>query len=73
MVVSNQNKESWVHRVADEQADLAKKIEALRLFLGSAMVKTLPARSQADLKEQLSHMEGYDWVLQRRLRTANAN
>lgn len=33
MTVSNQNNESWVHRVIDERAELEKKVDALRLFL----------------------------------------
>ena len=69
---ANQNNESWVHRVLDERAELEKKVDALRLFLGSCKASALPNRAQADLREQLYHMEGYAWVLQRRLRTASA-
>lgn len=72
MTSSNQNNESWVHRVLDERTKLDKKVDALRLFLGSSKADALPAKSQADLREQLYHMEGYAWVLQRRLRTATA-
>lgn len=72
MTSSNQNNESWVHRVFDEWVELEKKVDALRLFLGSSKASALPAKSQADLREQLYHMEGYSWVLQRRLRTAAA-
>lgn len=72
MPSSNQNNESWLHRVLDERVELEKKVNALRLFLGSSKALALPERSQADLREQLYHMEGYAWVLQRRLRTASA-
>jgi hypothetical protein len=70
MTGTNQNKESWVHKVLDEKTELDKKVEKLRLFLGSSAAIELPGRTQADLKEQLYHMEGYAWVLQRRLRNA---
>ena len=72
MPSSNQNNESWVHRVLDERAELEKKVDALRLFLGSSKASALPDRAQADLREQLYHMEGYAWILQHRLRTATA-
>ena len=72
MTGTNQNNESWAHRVLDERVELDKKVEALRLFLGSSNASALPDRAQADLREQLYHMEGYLWVLQRRLRTASA-
>ena len=70
MPSSNQNNESWLHRVLDERAELEKKVDALRLFLGSSKASALPDMAQADLREQLYHMEGYLWVLQHRLRTA---
>lgn len=70
MTDQNQNNESWVHRVLDESSELEKKIDALRLFLGSSKASALPERTQADLREQLYHMEGYLWVLLRRIRTA---
>ena len=70
--VQNQNIESWVHRVLDERVDLEKKVDALRLFLGSSVAEGLPPKNQADLREQLYYMEGYSWVLQRRLRSAGA-
>lgn len=70
MTSPNQNNESWLHRVLDERTELEKKIEALRLFLGSSAAEKIGERSQADLREQLYHMEGYAWVLQRRVRTA---
>ena len=72
MTGTNQNNESWLHSVLDERAELEKKLDALRLFLGSSKASALPDRSQADLREQLYHMEGYAWVLQRRFRTATA-
>ena len=72
MTGTNQNNESWVHRVLVERVELDKKVEALRLFLGSSNASALPDRAQADLREQLYHMEGYLWVLQHRLRTATA-
>lgn len=68
--VQNQNNESWVHRVLDERQELEKKVDALRLFLGSSAATKLVPKSQADLREQLYHMESYSWVLQRRLRSA---
>jgi hypothetical protein len=70
MTVTNQNNESWLHRVLDERTQLEGKVDALRLFLGSSVAEGLAAREQADLREQLYHMESYAWVLQRRLRTA---
>ena len=72
MTSPNQNNESWLHRVLDEMVELEKKVDALRLFLGSSKASALPDRSQSALREQLYHMEGYAWVLQRRLRTATA-
>ena len=72
MEAPNQNNESWVHHVLAERVELEKKVEALRLFLGSNEVAALPDRTQADLREQLYHMEGYAWVLQRRVRNATA-
>ena len=50
MPAANQNNESWVHRVIDELSELEKKIDALRLFLGSSKALALPDRSQADLR-----------------------
>lgn len=70
MTVANQNNESCVHQTLDERVELGKKVDALRLFLGSSVAEELKAREQADLREQLYHMESYLWVLQRRLRTA---
>ena len=70
MTGTNQNNESWLHRVLDEREKKKKKVDALRLFLGSSKASALPDRSQADLKEQLYFMEGYAWVLQRRIRGA---
>lgn len=66
---TNQNNESWVNRVLEERIELEKKVDALRLFLGSSAATALVPKSQADLREQLYHMESYSWVLQRRLRT----
>lgn len=72
MPSSNQNNDSWVHRVLDERAELEKKVDALRLFLGSGAAEKIGERAQADLREQLYHMESYAWVLQRRIRSAAA-
>ena len=73
MPSSNQNNESWVHRVLDERAELEKKIDALRLFLGSGAAEKLSSVAQADLREQLYHMDSYLSVLQRRIRGASTN
>jgi len=70
MTSPNQNNESWLHRVLDERIELEKKVDALRLFLGSSEAEKLTDRSHADLREQLYHMESYLWVLQRRIRAA---
>lgn len=70
MPSSNQNNESWLHRVLDERIELEKKVSALRLFLGSGAAEKLSARAHADLREQLYHMDSYLWVLQRRIRSA---
>lgn len=70
MPSSNQNNESWLHRVLDERVELEKKVNALRLFLGSGAAEKLSSVAQADLREQLYHMESYLWVLQRRIRSA---
>ena len=70
MTGTNQNNESWLHRVLDERAELEKKVDAIRLLLGYSKASALPDRSQTELREQLYHMEGYLWVLQHRLRTA---
>lgn len=69
----NQNNESWLHRVLDERVELEKKIDALRLFLGSGAAEKLSSVAQADLREQLYHMDSYLWVLQRRIRGASTN
>ena len=70
--VQNQNNESWVHKSLEERIELEKKVDALRLFLGSGKADALKVRAQADLREQLYHMESYAWILQRRVRTADA-
>lgn len=68
MTSPNQNNESWIQRMVLEKSELDVKVEALRSFLGSSKADALPMRAQADLKEQLYFMEGYAWVLQRRIR-----
>jgi hypothetical protein len=70
MTSPNQNNKSWLHRVLDERIELEKKVDALRLFLGSSAVEKLGSVAQADLREQLYHMDSYLWVLQRRIRAA---
>lgn len=70
MTSPNQNNESWLHRVLDERVELEKKVDALRLFLGSGAAEKLSDRAHADLREQLYHMESYLWVLQRRICSA---
>lgn len=70
MTSPNQNNESWLHRVLDERVELEKKVDALRLFLGSGAAEKLNDRAHSDLREQLYHMESYLWVLQRRIRSA---
>lgn len=73
MPSSNQNNESWLHRVLDERVELEKKVNALRLFLGSGAAEKLSSVAQADLREQLYHMDSYLSVLQRRIRGASTN
>ncbi len=73
MTSPNQNNESWLHRVLDERVELEKKIDALRLFLGSGAAEKLSSVAQADLREQLYHMDSYLWVLQRRIRGTSTN
>ena len=73
MPSSNQNNESWLHRVLDERVELGKKVSALRLFLGSGAAEKLSSIAQADLREQLYHMDSYLSVLQRRIRGASTN
>lgn len=73
MTGTNQNNESWLHRVLDERAELEKKVDALRLFLGSGAAEKLSSVAQADLRKQLYHMDSYLWVLQRRIRGASTN
>ena len=70
MTSPNQNNESWLHQVLDERVELEKKVDALRLFLGSGVAEKLSSIAQADLREQLYHMESYLSVLQRRIRSA---
>lgn len=70
MTSPNQNNESWLHRVLDERIELGKKVDALRLFLGSSAAEKLGSVAQADLREQLYHMDSYLSVLQRRIRAA---
>ena len=70
MTSPNQNNESWLHRVLDERVELEKKVDALRLFLGSGTAEKLSSIAQADLREQLYHMDSYLSVLQRRIRGA---
>ena len=64
----NQNNELEVQRMVLEKSELDVRVEAMRSFLGSSKADALPMRAQADLKEQLYFMEGYAWVLQRRIR-----
>ena len=73
MTSPNQNNESWLHRVLDEMVELEKKVDALRLFLGSSKAEKLSSVAQADLREQLYHMDSYLSVLQRRIRGASTN
>lgn len=73
MTSPNQNNESCLHCVLDERVELEKKIDALRLFLGSGAAEKLSSVAQADLREQLYHMDSYLWVLQRRIRGASTN
>lgn len=62
-----------MHRVLDERVELEKKVDALRLFLGSGAAEKLGSVAHADLREQLYHMDSYLSVLQRRIRGASAN
>lgn len=64
----NQNNELEVQRMVLEKSELDVRVESMRSFLGSSKADALPMRAQADLKEQLYFMEGYAWVLQRRIR-----
>lgn len=73
MPSSNQNNESWLHRVLDERIALGEKVDALRLFLGSSAAEKLGSVAHADLREQLYHMDSYLSVLQRRIRGASTN
>ena len=73
MTSPNQNNESWLHRVLNEMVELEKKVDALRLFLGSDATEKLSSVAQADLREQLYHMDSYLSVLQRRIRGASTN
>ena len=66
---TNQNNNSWIDRVLEERIELEKKVDALRLFLGSSAASVLVPKAAADLREQLYHMESYSWILQRRLRS----
>ena len=70
MTSPNQNNESWLHQVLDERVELEKKVDALRLFLGSGAAEKLSSIAQADLREQLYHMESYLSALQRRIHGA---
>ena len=73
MTSPNQNNESWLHRVLDEMVELEKKVDALRLFLGSGAAENIGSVAHADLREQLYHMSSYLSVLQRRIRGASTN
>lgn len=63
---------TWLTRLTDELEGVLEKTTKLRGFLLTDMFKALEFRDQADLREQLHHMEGYAWVLNRRIGRAAA-
>lgn len=68
-----QNTEStWLTRLTDEKEGVDEKVTKLKGFLLTDMFQKLEHRDQSDLREQLHHMEGYAWVLSRRIQRALA-
>ena len=59
--------EDWYHRLIIEKHQLKSKIDSLTEFLDNEKFKTLTSDTQGDLKEQLTHMNKYYDVLQRRI------
>ena len=60
-------------RAMTELTELRRKIDALSKFILGTEIDKLPAIEQADLKEQLKHMQAYCGVLSDRVgRMANS-
>lgn len=53
-------------RLLAEEGQLLERIDKLKEFLASDKYDTLPEIDRKDLKEQLTHMEGYASILCRR-------
>ena len=53
-------------RLFEEEGQLQERIHKLKEFLASDRYDTLPEIDRKDLKEQLTHMEGYASILTRR-------
>lgn len=60
-------------RLFQERTELLQKIDKLRTFIVSTAFESLQEIDRVDLREQLTHMEGYASVLERRVsRLCNA-
>ena len=59
---------TWDSRLVTEMEELAKKVQQLADFIESPKFKELRGKTQADLREQHTHMFNYLWVLNRRIR-----
>jgi hypothetical protein len=57
---------AWAGRMAGEKYELIKRIEKLEHFIRTPAFEQLPRQECDDLHEQLSHMQAYHAVLQRR-------
>ena len=58
---------TWDSRLVTEMEELTKKVQQLANFIESPKFKELRGKSQADLREQHTHMSNYLWVLNRRI------
>lgn len=66
-------KNDYIGRMQVEEADLLKKLVALRTFIDTNPIYgTLPSVEQHDMKNQLHGMDTYYWHLLRRIQRAQA-
>lgn len=63
---------SWIHRVAQEKAELDARREKLDAFIGSAAFGPLDIKAKYLLKEQSAAMHNYSGILYERLQLTGA-
>lgn len=55
-------------RVVDEKSDLDTKILALKKFIDGELFGSIRPPEQHMLREQLTHMKNYSYVLEKRIK-----